>query len=52
MWLASCYPYVFDQRELKSKDIKEAQCQAVSILEVILRDALDALAEYRGNHER
>jgi len=38
-WLASCSMF-FSQRELKSKKMDEAKCQAKAILQVILEDAI------------
>ena len=40
VWLASCHPELFRHRELKSKDLAEAQCQAVAMLQVELENAL------------
>lgn len=51
MWLATCKPYLFIQRVLKSKDIKEAQCQAVAIFDVIIRDSVKALEAYYRSRE-
>jgi len=44
VWFASC-PYLFDTRELASKDIKLAKAQAKAGLQVILMDALKDLEE-------
>ncbi len=45
MWLASCYPNVFSQLELASKDIEGAKCQAKAMLQAILEKAVAELAK-------
>lgn len=42
VWLASS-PDIIDAVELKSKDLKEAKCQAKAMLQVILQDAIDEM---------
>ncbi len=44
-WLASCSPYVFDNRELKSKDIKKAKAEALKLLKGLLNEAIEELSE-------
>ena len=39
-WLATCYPDVFCQFELSSKDVDEAKCQAVAKLQCICEDVI------------
>jgi len=43
-WLATCYPGVFEHRELPSKDITEAKRQAATLLQVELQNALSQIA--------
>ena len=43
-WLASC-AYIFNCRELASKDLRQAKAQAKAALQCILQDALDEILE-------
>lgn len=39
-WLATCYPDVFRQFELASRDVDEAKYQAVAKLQIICEDVI------------
>lgn len=39
-WLATCNPGLFSLRKLASKDVEEAKCQAVAMLQVICEEAI------------
>ena len=39
-WLATCYPGVFSEFELASKDVDEAKCQAVAKLQAVCSDVI------------
>lgn len=41
-WFASCHR-IFEQHELKSKDIEDAKVEAVELLKKILTEALESL---------
>jgi len=47
MWLASA-SYIFNCKELASKDLRQAKVQAKAILQVILQDTVDEIAKPSG----
>lgn len=51
VWLARCYPEVFDMRQLKSKEISEAQCEAAAMLQMYLEDAVRAITAFAAEVE-
>lgn len=42
MWLVSCYG-LFDNKELASKDLEQAKCQAAALVQVALEAALKVI---------
>lgn len=45
-WLMDCYGLGIGMRELASKDITEAKCQAIAIVRCELEDALKAITPF------
>ena len=44
VWFASCHG-LFETRELKSKDVDEAKCQAVAMLQVVCEEAIAVITQ-------